>query len=155
VSDYIPVLVQIHGGGYNQGNSQSNPGYMLVNQSMRSLIYVSIQYRLAAFGCLSSAEVRDNGVAYAGLLDQEAALNWVQRNICAFGGDPLKVTIIGSSAGGGSVMTQMLLYDDITNPPFRAAIAEYQWWQSYKAISDFDASSWCDFLHSRSYVTRS
>lgn len=135
MSDYIPVLVQIHGGGYDQGNSQSNPGYMLVNQSVGSLIYVSIQYRLAAFGFLSSAKVRENEVANAGLLDQRAALNWVQRNICAFGGDPSKVTIIGSSAGGGSVMTQMILYGGITNPPFRAAIAEYPWWQSYK--SDF------------------
>lgn len=44
VSDYVPVLVQIHGGGYDQGNSQSNPGYMLVNQSMGGMIYVSIQY---------------------------------------------------------------------------------------------------------------
>lgn len=132
VSDYVPVLVQIHGGGYDQGNSQSNPGYMLVNQSMGDMIYVSIQYRLAAFGFLSSWEIRENGVANAGLLDQRAALGWVQRNIRAFGGDPSKVTIIGGSAGGGSVMTQMIMYGGVTNPPFRAAIAEYPWWQSYK-----------------------
>ena len=43
-SSYLPVLVQIHGGGYDQGNSQSNPGYMMVNQSMGGMIYVSIQY---------------------------------------------------------------------------------------------------------------
>ena len=132
VSDYVPVLVQIHGGGYDQGNSQSSPGYMLVNQSMGNLIYVSIQYRLATFGFLSSAEIRDNGVANAGLLDQRAALAWVQRNIRAFGGDPSQVTIIGGSAGGGSVMDQLILYGGVSNPPFRAAIAEYPWWQSYK-----------------------
>jgi carboxylesterase type B len=131
-SDYIPVLVQIHGGGYDQGNSQSNPGYMMVNQSMGNLIYVSIQYRLAAFGFLSSNEIRENGAANAGLLDQRAALGWVQRNIRAFGGDPSKVTIIGGSAGGGSVMDQLILYGGASNPPFRAAISEYPWWQSYK-----------------------
>jgi len=125
VSDCLPVLVNVHGGGYDQGNSQSNPGYSLVNQSMGNLIYVSIQYRLDAFGFLSSSEIRENGVANAGLLDQRAALNWVQRNIRAFGGDPSKVTVIGGSAGGGSVMDQMILYGGVTNPPFRAAIAEY------------------------------
>lgn len=105
---------------------------MLLNQSQSGIIYVSIQYRLAVFGFLSSAEVRENGVANAGLLDQRAALNWVQRNIRAFGGDPSKVTIIGGSAGGGSVMNQMILYGGVSNPPFRAAISEYPWWQSYK-----------------------
>jgi carboxylesterase type B len=66
-----------HGGGYDQGNSQSNPGYLMVNQSHGQLVYVSIQYRLDAFGFLSSAEIRENGDANVGLLDQRAALNWV------------------------------------------------------------------------------
>ncbi|KAK3704165.1 hypothetical protein LTR37_014005 [Vermiconidia calcicola] len=131
-SAYLPVLVQIHGGGYLQGNSQSSPGYMLVNQSQGNLIYVSIQYRLSAFGFLSSSAIRENGAANAGLLDQRAALGWVQRHIRSFGGDPAKVTIIGGSAGGSSVMNQMILYGGVSNPPFRAAIAEYPWWQSYK-----------------------
>ncbi|KAK4891690.1 hypothetical protein LTR27_009698 [Elasticomyces elasticus] len=132
VSEYLPVLVQIHGGGYDQGNSQSNPGYLMVNQSQGSVIYVSIQYRLDAFGFLGSYEIRENGNANVGLLDQRAALGWVQRNIRAFGGDPARVTIIGGSAGGGSVMTQMIMYGGVSNPPFRAAIAEYPWWQSLK-----------------------
>jgi carboxylesterase type B len=131
-STSLPVLVQIHGGGYDQGNSQSNPGYLMVNQSNDNLIYVSIQYRLAVFGFLSSAAVRENGIANAGLVDQRAALMWVQRNIRAFGGDPSKVTIIGGSAGAGSVMDQLIMYGGVSNPPFRAAIAEYPWWQSYK-----------------------
>ena len=130
-SAYLPVLVQIHGGGYDQGNSESNPGYALVNQSQGGLIYVSIQYRLDAFGFLSSTEIRENGDANAGLLDQRAALGWVQRNIRAFGGDPAQVTIIGGSAGGSSVMNQMILYGGVSNPPFRAVISEYPWWQNY------------------------
>lgn len=83
----LPVIVQIHGGGYASGNSETYPGYAIVNQTQGNLIYVSIQYRLGAFGFLSSVEVRGNGVANAGLLDQRAALMWVQRNIRAFGGN--------------------------------------------------------------------
>jgi len=79
----------------------------LVKQS-QGIIYVEIQYRLAAFGFLSSSEVRENGNANAGLLDMRLALEWVQRNIRPFGGDPSKVTIIGGSAGGGAVMNQMV-----------------------------------------------
>jgi len=98
VSDYVPVLVQIHGGGYDQGNSESNPGYLMVNQSEGNLIYVSIQYRLDAFGFLGSAEVKENGAANVGLLDQRAALEWVQRNIRAFGGDPAKACPLAAVA---------------------------------------------------------
>lgn len=123
----LPVMVQIHGGGYAVGNAETYPGYALVNQSQGNLIYVTIQYRLNAFGFLSSTEVRENGAANAGLLDQRAALMWVQRNIRPFGGDPSKVTIIGGSAGGGSVMNQMILYGGEANPPFRAVISEYPW----------------------------
>ncbi|KAK0261024.1 hypothetical protein B0A54_11791 [Friedmanniomyces endolithicus] len=132
VSSSLPVMVQIHGGGYDQGNSESAPGYLIVNQSQGQMIYVSIQYRLDAFGFLGSYEIRENGNANAGLLDQRAALGWIQRNIRAFGGDPARITIIGGSAGGGSVVDQMILYGGVSNPPFRAAIAEYPWWQSYK-----------------------
>ena len=127
----LPTMVQLHGGGYAAGSSETYPGYALVNQSQGNLIYVSIQYRLGAFGFLAGAEIRDNGVANAGLLDQRAALNWVQRNIRSFGGDPTKVTIIGGSAGGGSVLNQMILYGGENNPPFRAAISERPWIQEY------------------------
>lgn len=146
-SDYLPVLIQVHGGGYTQGSSQSPSGEAIVGTSDGSIIYVSIQYRLSVYGFLSSSEIRENGAANAGLLDQRAAFNWVQRNIRAFGGDPAKVTITGGSAGGGSgklqprgynaqsgaddsvVMDQMIMYGGVASPPFRAVIAEYPWWQ--------------------------
>lgn len=98
----LPVLVMIHGGGFTQGSSYSQPGSALVNTSAGSMVYVSLQYRLGVYGFLSSVEVRENGKANVGLLDQRAALGWVQRNIRAFGGDPARVTIIGGSAGGSS-----------------------------------------------------
>lgn len=125
----LPVFVQIHGGGYTEGSAQSYPGDALVHASAGGLIYVSIQYRLGIYGFLAGADVAANGVPNAGLYDQRLALDWVQRHIAAFGGDPAKVTIWGGSAGGGSVTYQLMAGGGLGSPPFRAAIAEYPWWQ--------------------------
>ena len=76
-SDRLPVMVQIHGGGYTEGNAQSYPGDAMVNSSDSGLIYVSMQYRLGLFGFLGGSQVADNGVLNAGLLDQQVALKWV------------------------------------------------------------------------------
>ena len=85
-SSSLPVLVNIHGGGYTLGSAASTTGEAFINASSGALIYVSIQYRLGAFGFLNSAEIRDNGVANAGLLDQRAGLNWVGQNVhCSIG----------------------------------------------------------------------
>jgi carboxylesterase type B len=67
----------------------------MVNRSNGNLIYVQIQYRLGMFGFLGGRQIADDGTLNAGLLDQRAALSWVQRYIRAFGGDPSKVTIMG------------------------------------------------------------
>jgi carboxylesterase type B len=101
-STALPVFVNIHGGGYTKGSAAENGWAAFVAASGGSIVYVSTQYRLGAYGFLSSSEVRENGQANAGLLDQRSALEWIQRNIRSFGGDPSKVTIIGGSAGGGS-----------------------------------------------------
>lgn len=132
VSSSLAVMVQIHGGGYTEGNgAYSYPGDALVNASNGQLIYVSIQYRLGLFGFLGGSEIAQNGALNAGLLDQRAALDWIQRNIRAFGGDPAKVTIWGGSAGGGSVTYQLIAGGAYDDPPFSAAIAEYPWWQPF------------------------
>jgi carboxylesterase type B len=73
-------------------------------------ILVIIQYRLGAFGFLSSAELSRFGVPNAGLYDMHFSLEWVQEHIESFGGDPSRVTIAGESAGGGAVMTQTMAY---------------------------------------------
>lgn len=70
----LPVLFQIHGGGYVQGNSTSNDGTLLVSKSNGSIIYVEIQYRLRGLMFLSSQKLRANRTANASLLDQRAAL---------------------------------------------------------------------------------
>ncbi|TAQ88709.1 hypothetical protein B7494_g2955 [Chlorociboria aeruginascens] len=127
----LPVWVEIHGGGYTLGSASLLPGYAMVNQSHGGLIFVDVQYRLGSYGFLSSSEIREDGIANAGLLDQRAALEWVQRHIESFGGDPRQVTIHGGSAGGGSVTNHLIMYGGVADPPFRAAIAEYPWWQPY------------------------
>ena len=73
-------------------------------------IVVVIQYRLGAFGFLSSSEVSQSGVPNAGLHDVHFALEWVQKYIGNFGGDPARVTVAGESAGGGAVMLQAMAY---------------------------------------------
>ncbi|OCK81308.1 alpha/beta-hydrolase [Lepidopterella palustris CBS 459.81] len=100
------VLVWIHGGGYVNGdkNSLTNP-IGLLQRSATPTVFVSLQYRLGAFGFLASSDfISQGGVPNAGLLDQRAALQWVQKYINVFGGDPCKVTVMGQSMGAGSIM---------------------------------------------------
>ncbi|KAL2195384.1 Alpha/Beta hydrolase protein [Corynascus similis CBS 632.67] len=99
----LPVLVWIHGGGYGYGDGTQDMSE-IINANDQGFVAVSIQYRLGAFGWLSSGELKEKGVVNAGILDQAFALAWIKRHICQFGGDPSRVTISGESAGGGSVM---------------------------------------------------
>lgn len=80
----------------------------MINANGNNFVGVAIQYRLGAFGFLSSDEVDRFGVVNAGILDQNFAMQWVQAYISQFGGDPRNVTIAGESAGGGSVMLHTL-----------------------------------------------
>ncbi|WP_439636255.1 carboxylesterase/lipase family protein [Oceanicaulis sp.] len=95
-----PVMVYIHGGSYTGGWSYE-PDYHGNVFADHDVVLVSIAYRLGAFGYL--APDTPDGTANAGLLDQIAALEWVQANINAFGGDPDQVTIFGESAGAAAV----------------------------------------------------
>lgn len=95
--------MRCYSGGYGAGNGQYD-FTSLINANENDFVGVAIQYRLGAFGFLSSDEVSRFGVANAGILDQHFAMQWVQAYISQFGGDPHNVTIAGESAGGGSVM---------------------------------------------------
>jgi para-nitrobenzyl esterase len=100
-----PVMVWIHGGGYVFG-SGAETGYdgRLLSERTGHVV-VTVNYRLGALGFLSLPELvsEGDGAGNFGLLDQRAALEWIQANIGAFGGDPDAVTIFGESAGGASV----------------------------------------------------
>lgn len=99
------VLVWIHGGGYVEGSSREGwyDGAELARRE--DLVVVSVNYRLGALGFLALPQLTapDSGTGNWGLRDQIAALQWVHRNIAAFGGDPSRVMIAGESAGGASV----------------------------------------------------
>lgn len=99
----LPVLVWIHGGGFT-GGSSSVPLYDGTALASRGLVFVSVNYRLGVYGFLAHPDLTNEGNAgnYA-LLDQIAALEWVKRNVAAFGGDSKRVTIMGQSAGAASV----------------------------------------------------
>ncbi|KAF7888949.1 hypothetical protein EAF00_009249 [Botryotinia globosa] len=106
----LPVMVWIHGGGYGTG-SGNNDFSELANTNSNSFILVAIQYRLGAFGFLSSSElVSSGGIPNAALYDMNFSLQWVQTYISKFGGDPSRVTIAGESAGGGAVMLQSMAF---------------------------------------------
>lgn len=98
----LPVMVWVHGGGYRSG-SASTPVYWGGQLARTGVVVVNISYRLGPFGFLAHPELtRESDSAASGnyaLLDAIAALQWVRRNIVAFGGDPDRITIFGHSAG--------------------------------------------------------
>ena len=102
----VPVLVWIYGGGF-AGGATSIPGYSGEVLAKKGVVLVSIAYRLGPIGFLAhpelSAESHEHVSGNYGLLDMIAALQWIKKNIAAFGGDPNKVTIFGESAGGIAV----------------------------------------------------
>ncbi|XP_006458946.1 hypothetical protein AGABI2DRAFT_115910 [Agaricus bisporus var. bisporus H97] len=137
ITEDLPVIVWIHGGGYQSGSVSRFDGDDLVREAGGGVVAVLIQYRLGVLGFLSGQQVSDGGVLNAGLLDQQFALQWVQRHISKFGGDPKKVTIWGESAGAGSVLQHVIANDGNTRPPlFRAAISSSTFLPSQYAFND-------------------
>ncbi|KAK7048474.1 carboxylic ester hydrolase [Favolaschia claudopus] len=119
----LPTIVWIHGGGYALGGAGFYNGSELVQESNNQVVVVILQYRLGLFGFLAGNEIKKAGDLNAGLLDQEFALRWVNKNIHNFGGDPEKVTIWGQSAGAGSVIQHVVARNGKTTPKlFRAAM---------------------------------
>ena len=105
-----PVLVYFYGGGFVAGDG-SEPRYDGEALAKRGIVAVTVNYRLGVFGFMAHPELTKESPHHAsgnyGLLDQQAALQWVRANIAAFGGDPQHITIAGESAGSWSVSAQM------------------------------------------------
>ncbi|XP_069595608.1 fatty acyl-CoA hydrolase precursor, medium chain-like [Ranitomeya imitator] len=114
----LPVMVFIHGGGLMMGGAMLFEGSAL--GAHENVVVVSVQYRLGLLGFLSTGDDRAPG--NYGFLDQVEALQWVQKNIADFGGDPDSVTIFGESAGGISVSA--LVASPLAKGLFHRAIAE-------------------------------
>ncbi|KAH8898599.1 alpha/beta-hydrolase [Thozetella sp. PMI_491] len=136
----LPVLFFIHGGGYGSGNAGgaiSNFTYLDYTVD-NGFVLVSIQYRLGAFGFASSEDIKKHGVLNVGLRDQYFALQWVQKYISRFGGDPHQVTIAGESAGGGSVMLQTMANGGKDGTKyFKRAIADSPYLPTQPKYSDY------------------
>ena len=126
-----PVMVWIHGGS-NIGGVGSLPPFG-PKLAARGVVYVSLNYRLGALGFLAAPELTAESPHHAsgnyGILDLIAGLNWVHRNIAAFGGDPTNVTVFGESAGG--VMICYLMSSPLARGLFHQAILESCTCQSY------------------------
>jgi para-nitrobenzyl esterase len=118
-----PVMVYIHGGSFQTGESDDYDPHKLVGEGV---VVVTINYRLGSLGFLASstltAESPDATSGNYGLMDQQLALRWVQNNIAAFGGDPRRVAIFGESAGGLSVHAHLV--SPGSRGLFQGAIAE-------------------------------
>ncbi|KAK6206388.1 acetylcholinesterase [Colletotrichum tabaci] len=126
----------IHGGAYVIGNkiydnSADPSGLIRASQQNgeEGMIFISINYRLGALGWLAGPSLQaSGGASNAGLLDQRLALNWIQEYIHMFGGDPDKVTVMGGSAGGGSIMHHITGYGGMRPPSFKGAITLSAGW---------------------------
>ncbi len=121
----LPVLVYFYGGGYVAGDA-SEPRYDGEKMAQQGIVVVTCNYRLNVFGFLAHPELSKETAYKAsgnyGLLDQVAALKWVQKNIAAFGGDPKKVTIAGESAG--SISVSYLMASPLSKNLIAGAIGE-------------------------------
>jgi len=122
--DHLAVMVWIYGGGFSIGGTslrQYDGEYL----AKKGVVLVSIAYRLGPFGFLATPDLsaEDHGQSgNYGMLDQIAGLEWVKRNIAAFGGNPNRVTIFGESAGG--IAVSMLAASPLAKGLFQGAISE-------------------------------
>jgi para-nitrobenzyl esterase len=123
--DLLPVIVWIYGGGYING-SASMPLYWGDRLARKGVVVVTIAYRLGPLGFLALPELTRESPHHSsgnyGLMDQVAALEWIQRNIAAFGGDPKNVTIAGQSSG--SISVSILMASPSAKGLFQRAIGE-------------------------------
>jgi para-nitrobenzyl esterase len=124
-ADKRPVMVWIHGGAFTRG-SGSTPTYNGETLAKKGVVLVTVNYRLGIFGFFAHPDLTRESEHHSsgdyGILDEIAALQWVQKNIAAFGGDPKRVTIFGESAGSWAV--NVLVASPLSKGLFQRAIGE-------------------------------
>ena len=133
-------MIWFQGGAFVQLFNPNYNGTGLIDASDNNVIVVSFNYRAGPYGFLANDELRAEGNLNIGLHDQRAAIKWVQRHISAFGGDPDKITLFGTSVGGGSILLQLLAYggdvpceDEVQ---WRSGIAEAVYLPPVYAVED-------------------
>jgi para-nitrobenzyl esterase len=143
-----PVMVWFYGGGLFSGESNDYDGSKLAHRG--DVVVVTLNYRIGALGFLSHAAINAEGHPFAnyGIMDQQLALKWVQRNIAAFGGDPKNVTIFGQSGGGTAVMANLasplskgLFHKAINESGTRIAVTKPE--TALRAGEDFAVAAGC------------
>ncbi|KNG47360.1 carboxylesterase [Stemphylium lycopersici] len=142
--DLRPVLLTFYGGGFIRGSASFNippSGYPVLNVSPRNdYVVVYSNYRTNVFGFLPGAKIAEHADVdlNPGLLDQQAALEWIQKYIHEFGGDKRNVTIWGQSAGGGSVVAQTIATGNQGKGLFTKAMASSPFWpKTYRYDSEW------------------
>lgn len=127
VTEKLPVMVWIYGGAFYLGEVAQYPGTFLLERATKTgkpIIYVAMNYRLGLYGFPPGQAAEDAGASNLGLKDQRLALEWIQKNIAYFGGDPNKVTIFGQSAGSMSAAYQSFYKGGNIGGAFRGMILE-------------------------------
>ncbi|GAB1525180.1 hypothetical protein RhiTH_008337 [Rhizoctonia solani] len=121
-SDKLPVVVWFHGGAFNAGSKNQISLASMVSGAPVKYVAVGVNYRLGAYGWLPSNLTQKAGLLNLGLYDQAYAIDWVQKYIKSFGGDPEQVTLFGQSAGGTTVGYHMFNLEK--KPKFKRVIMD-------------------------------
>ncbi|KAJ5216288.1 carboxylesterase [Penicillium cinerascens] len=150
----LPVMVYIYGGGDSIGqiyDSAYDPTTLISGATQKGIpvIYVAMNYRVGVFGFAASPALNDSDSLNAGLLDQRLGLEWVQKHISAFGGDPDNVIIFGESDGATGVGLQITAYGGNMKAPFQRAIM-----QSDNAAADAGTASNASMKHTAQLIRK-
>ncbi|KAF2813991.1 putative triacylglycerol lipase [Mytilinidion resinicola] len=136
-SSKLPVYFFIQGGGFNTNSNANYNGTGLIQVSGMNIVVVTFNYRVGPYGFLAGKEVVVGGSLNNGLKDQRKAMEWVQKYICKFGGDPQHVVVGGNSAGAASISLHVTAYGGRDDHLFHATAAESQ---SFAALMTADES---------------
>lgn len=136
VDSRLPVFFWMQGGGFNKLSALDYDGSGIIQAAEYDAIVVQLNYRVGLYGFLAAAEVEKDGSINNGLKDQRKALEWVQKYITSFGGDPSRVTLGGASAGGQSVCLQVTAYGGRDDGLFHASAAESQSFPDLRTVAE-------------------